>query len=494
MGSRRTARRNSAWTFRSPTGGSSRDMPRRSPTTPAPTGAGSGFSPTRPNVGQPRQSGPSCSTACRPHAALPGVPPGGGGGPGPSVRLRRNPRTTGGGRRSDPGRPVPDRRGRRGRHVAGGARARHADPARQPLVDELGRDYPPDPDGHHPSVAVIRTGRSSWSATIDDEFLRATSRDEHHFRLTKDLGFTSYMSVPLISDGDALGAVTLVFAGSGRRFGPDDLALAEELAAQVAAVVAKERRYEAEHRTAHLLQARLLPPTLPDVPGVEVAVRYLPGTQGAEVAATLRHGGRAQRPGRADDRRRRRPRRRRRRPHRPASPRGPGLGRSGGARENSSMPSSGAGTCSASTGSPLPLSAGSTRPPASWSWPPPDTHRRWLSRRPTPGFSRSTSAARSDLRPRRSRSGAACSTWRGAAALHRRHGRGTGCRPRGGHGPFGPDRGHWSGPSRTHVRAAHAGPGRAPHRRRRHPRHPDPGTLSRRSAVTEADDAQGGVS
>ena len=161
--------------------------------------------------------------------------------------------------------------------------ARHADPGRQPLVDELRRNYPPDPDGHHPSVAVIRTGRSSWSATMDDEFLRATSRDEHHFRLTKDLGFTSYMSVPLISDGAALGAVTLVSAGSGRRFGPDDLALAEELADQVAAVVAKERRYEAEHRTAHILQARLLPPTLPDVPGVEVAVRYLPGTQGAEV-------------------------------------------------------------------------------------------------------------------------------------------------------------------------------------------------------------------
>lgn len=161
--------------------------------------------------------------------------------------------------------------------------ARHADPHRQALVDELERLYPPDPAGAHPSADVIRTGRSRSSPTMSDEFLQATCQDQRHFELTKTLGFTSYMTVPLTTDGEVLGAVTLVSAGSGRRFGAADLALAEDLASQVAAVIAKARRYDQEHNIAQLLQAHLLPDELPEVPGLDIAVRYLPGSSAAEV-------------------------------------------------------------------------------------------------------------------------------------------------------------------------------------------------------------------
>ena len=75
----------------------------------------------------------------------------------------------------------------------------------------------------------------------------------------------------------------MVSAGSGRRFGPADLQLTEELAGRVALVVAKARRYERELRTSHTLQASLLPASLPRVAGLALAVRYLPGTRGAEV-------------------------------------------------------------------------------------------------------------------------------------------------------------------------------------------------------------------
>ena len=57
------------------------------------------------------------------------------------------------------------------------------------------------------------------------------------------------------------------------RFGPDELALAEELAGRVALVVAKERRYDREHGISHGLQASLLATKVPVVAGVEVAVR-----------------------------------------------------------------------------------------------------------------------------------------------------------------------------------------------------------------------------
>lgn len=158
----------------------------------------------------------------------------------------------------------------------------HADPARSSLAAEL-RNYPPNPAGDHPSVQVMRDGRSRWAPAMPEEFLQATTRDERHLQLLHELRFSSYMVVPLLADDQVLGSITLVASGSGRVLGPDDLALAEDLAARVALVVAKERRYDRERTTSHLLQAGLLPSQPPSPDGVEVAVRYLPGTRDAEV-------------------------------------------------------------------------------------------------------------------------------------------------------------------------------------------------------------------
>ncbi|HZU79925.1 MAG TPA: GAF domain-containing protein, partial [Acidimicrobiales bacterium] len=161
--------------------------------------------------------------------------------------------------------------------------ARHADSRMQPLVDELGRRFGPEAGGVHPSAMVVQSRHSRWSAEMTDEFLRATCRDEEHFAIVKELGFTSYMTVPLVAGEAVLGTLTLVSAGSGRRFGPDDLALAEDLAGQVAQVAAKAHRYEREHRVAHTLQASLLPTDIPEVAGVRFALRYSASPRAAEV-------------------------------------------------------------------------------------------------------------------------------------------------------------------------------------------------------------------
>lgn len=161
--------------------------------------------------------------------------------------------------------------------------ARHADPQRQPTVDELKDNYPPDPGGAHPAVEVIRSGRSKWSSEMPVEFLASTTRDERHLALISALEFTSYMAVPLIAGGTVLGAVTLVSAGSGRQFSDGDLALAENLASQVAAVVDNARVYDIEHRIARTLQRSLLPEHLHVPEGLDVAARYLPAAEGAEI-------------------------------------------------------------------------------------------------------------------------------------------------------------------------------------------------------------------
>jgi PAS domain S-box-containing protein len=162
--------------------------------------------------------------------------------------------------------------------------ARHADPTKRSLTEELRKVFPPDPAGPHPTVEVMRTGHSIWSSHMDDEFIRATSRSDRHYEIVKQLGFTSYMTVPLGRLEDrVLGTVTLVSAGSGRRFSEKDLVLAEQLATQVSSVFRRARAYDRERRISHELQRNLLPDAIPHIAGWDVAARYLPAAVGVEV-------------------------------------------------------------------------------------------------------------------------------------------------------------------------------------------------------------------
>jgi len=161
--------------------------------------------------------------------------------------------------------------------------ARHADPTRQALVERLRREFPPEVSSEHPAALTLRDHRSRWAAELSDEFLRRTTRDEAHYRILKQLGFSSYLTVPILFSRRVLGSLTIVSAGSGRRFGEDDLALVEELAGHAAAVIDRARRLDREQKAAHELQRALLQEALPRVRGLQVAARYLPGAEAAEV-------------------------------------------------------------------------------------------------------------------------------------------------------------------------------------------------------------------
>jgi PAS domain S-box-containing protein len=160
----------------------------------------------------------------------------------------------------------------------------HADPAKRELAERLRNSYPPAPGGSHPIIEVMESGRSLWGAHMSDDFLRKTTVDEQHYAIVKALGFTSYMIVPLrLRQQEVLGTVTLVSAGSGRRFSERDLGLAEQLAKQVSSVVIRARALERERRISHELQRNMLPDAIPDIDGWNVAARYLPAAVGVEV-------------------------------------------------------------------------------------------------------------------------------------------------------------------------------------------------------------------
>jgi serine/threonine-protein kinase RsbW len=160
---------------------------------------------------------------------------------------------------------------------------RHRDPARQPLADELRDRHVPPRGGQHPSQQALREGRTVWIRSLSEEFLVAITHDARHLEVVRELGLVSAISVPFVAEGRPLGVLTLAADAGRARFTAADVEVAEQLALQVSLVLAKAQRYELEVRTSHTLQANLLPPAPPSVPGLRTAVRYLAATQGVDV-------------------------------------------------------------------------------------------------------------------------------------------------------------------------------------------------------------------
>ncbi|WP_249523300.1 SpoIIE family protein phosphatase [Modestobacter marinus] len=161
--------------------------------------------------------------------------------------------------------------------------ARHGDPARQHLVDTLLEWAPPARELPHPARRALAEGCTQWFPAPDDAWLASVVREPRELAAVQALELASIVSVPLIAEGRTLGAFTL---SADRRRGPftvADVELVEQLANQVSLVLTKAQRYELESSTSHTLQATLLPPHPPPVPGMTVAVRYLAATSGVEI-------------------------------------------------------------------------------------------------------------------------------------------------------------------------------------------------------------------
>ena len=88
--------------------------------------------------------------------------------------------------------------------------------------------------------------------------------------------------MPLFVDNDAVGAIQIGFA-SPRRFDSDRRAFLSIVARQCAAALERARRYETEREIAETLQRSVIPERLPELPGIGLAARYLPGTSGLDV-------------------------------------------------------------------------------------------------------------------------------------------------------------------------------------------------------------------
>jgi GAF domain-containing protein len=114
--------------------------------------------------------------------------------------------------------------------------------ARSGERQELTRRYPLDPSAPHGTPKVLRTGRPELIPEVRDGLLRGIARDDEYLRWMRDLAPVSYLCVPLQVGLRLVGSIGFVSSGSGRRYGPEDMILAESLARCIALVVANTPR------------------------------------------------------------------------------------------------------------------------------------------------------------------------------------------------------------------------------------------------------------
>ena len=121
----------------------------------------------------------------------------------------------------------------------------HVDPAKEALLQDVQAHHPPTPGSPHPVMRVILRGESELIPEVSDTLLETIAHGPEHLAAMRTLGYRSAMVVPLTARGRTLGTITFMAAESGRRYGPADLALAEELARRCALAVDNARLYRA---------------------------------------------------------------------------------------------------------------------------------------------------------------------------------------------------------------------------------------------------------
>ncbi|BEP13373.1 hypothetical protein acdb102_16840 [Acidothermaceae bacterium B102] len=100
--------------------------------------------------------------------------------------------------------------------------------------------------------------------------------------LSNQLGVDTVLYVPLPGRHAVLGAMALVRRPGSPPYTEVDLSVASDLGRRAGLTLDNARLYQAEHRVAVTLQQSLLP-TLPTLPGLQVAARYLASETAADV-------------------------------------------------------------------------------------------------------------------------------------------------------------------------------------------------------------------
>jgi PAS domain S-box-containing protein len=158
-----------------------------------------------------------------------------------------------------------------------------ADPSKAGAVEAIRRAHPLDRNSTHPVAGVLRTAKAVLLPSMTADFQREIAQGAEHYELMRRLRYHSAIVVPLVARRRVLGTLSLLRMQDSASYDRDDLVLAEELARRAALAIDNARLFETTRHIARTLQQSLLPRSLPEIPGVQIAGRYLAAAEGQEV-------------------------------------------------------------------------------------------------------------------------------------------------------------------------------------------------------------------
>jgi PAS domain S-box-containing protein len=157
------------------------------------------------------------------------------------------------------------------------------DPSKLALAQDVLGHHPGDAGALVSVVRVLSTGEPQLERELREDRISELTGNRSYLALLESIEARSVMAVPMIAGGKTVGAITLARTAGRSRFDDADLALAAELGRRTGAATENAWLYAERAHIARTLQRSLLPPRLPDVPGLEVAARFRPAGEGYDV-------------------------------------------------------------------------------------------------------------------------------------------------------------------------------------------------------------------
>ncbi|MEW2632999.1 SpoIIE family protein phosphatase [Streptomyces sp. NPDC048389] len=158
------------------------------------------------------------------------------------------------------------------------------DGGRLRVLGQRGYDDPGVVDRFDGMLLTAATPGAHALATGVPSFFETREELEHLYpaREATPESMAAWAYLPLIASGRPVGTCVLAYA-QPHAFTSDERAVLTSLGGLIAQALERARLYDTKHRLAHGLQSALLPHSLPALRGLEVAARYVPGTQGMDI-------------------------------------------------------------------------------------------------------------------------------------------------------------------------------------------------------------------
>jgi len=145
------------------------------------------------------------------------------------------------------------------------------------------REQPISPAGPLLVQRAYTTATTQLSPDVVAEMTAWASAEPEAIGVVKLMRPRSAIATPLLGPHGRFGVIVLGRGARRPRFTEIDVQMVDELGRRLGVGLANVETFAREHAIAETLQRALLPDGMPQIPGLDLAVRYLPATDGADV-------------------------------------------------------------------------------------------------------------------------------------------------------------------------------------------------------------------